>query len=401
MGNKNRARVTLHFQDGEPISAWESFKIRQRFTSAIDSFQFTVSNVPRTKRSSYLSRLSKGEIVSLEIDGKRQATAVIVSRRGKIGPGWTLEIDARGLLHAANEASVDPYYVQSLKADAPLRDVVFDVLEPFGFDEVTVDSTVDVQAISGKSLSGRAPPVPLDDLKLKDVKSQHGQSAYAFLASLFTRFGAALRTDRLGRLLLTVPDYDQSATYTVSQDHVLYAGDDLMLQPIEWEESNEGQFSFYVAEGKASNNAGATSASKPIGGVVVPGLEPTSGPYADVTLEPLRPGRHLYSSTAQPYKPRFWHDKKSRDKERCLSFARCMQAARGESGFSVRHAVDGFISRTGAIWTIDTVGRVVVADAEIDENMWLFETTKIQDRSGGQRTELVWIPLYALDLRAS
>lgn len=406
MPKDNRASIEMRFADGEPITAWESFSLRQNYLDPLDSLSFSVANVLPVQRDKYLRLLRKGEEVTLWCDGAQQATAVITTVTGSISRdgGWRLQLECESTLHAAYNGSVDPYYSKNLKEDTPVVDVVLEVLAPYGFTSVVSDTSADVAAVSGKSIFGRKTPVPLTEAKLKDYQSpqQGNVSAYQWCASLFTRFGLVLRTNRKGELLLGAPDFEQPAVYTVEHDQKRFYGGDQMLAP-QWRDTNQNQFSHIVVRGEKADSPGATSASPPLGGVKVPGYTiPADTPFKNAVYEDLREGRHNYrGGTRHPYKPKFWLDKKGRDQERCLSFARSMAAARGQSGFEVTCSVDGLISKTGRVWAVDTVGRVVIAPLELDESMYLIETTKKADRAGGQMTMLKWVPLYSLDLRST
>lgn len=405
MPTDNSASVEMRFADGEPITAWQQFSLRQNYLDPIDRFRFTVANVLPVQRDEYLRKLRKGQQVTLWIDGNQQATSVITTVTGKVdrGGGWSLSIDAESTLHAAYEGSVDPYYSKNLETDTPLSDVILEVMAPYGFTSLVNDTSGDVAAVSGKSISGRQTPVPLTEAKLKDFQSpqQGNQSAYQWCSSLFTRFGLVLRTNRKGELILGAPDFAQPAVYTVEHDRKRFYGG-VSLVTMSWRDTNSGQFSHIVVRGEKADQPGATSAAPPIGGVRAFGYTPEAGtPFADAVYEELREGRHSYASADHPYKPKFWLDKKGRDQERCLSFARSMAAARGKSGFEVDCTVDGLISKTGRVWTVDTVGRVVIAPLELDESMYLLETTKSGTRGGGQTTSMKWVPLYSLDLRST
>jgi len=55
------------------------------------------------------------------------------------------------------------------------------------------------------------------------------------------------------------------------------------------------------------------------------------------------------------------------------------------------------VSRSGGrIWTPDTVARIQFDDLAIHDPMWLLETVKSGNRSGGQQTALTFIPLHSL-----
>lgn len=69
-----------------------------------------------------------------------------------------------------------------------------------------------------------------------------------------------------------------------------------------------------------------------------------------------------------------------------------------ERGWSFSCMVDGLVSQTGRIWTVDTVASVFCADYEIDEPLWIFEVVRRGARDGGQTTSMKLLPLNALQL---
>jgi prophage tail gpP-like protein len=388
--------VELRFASGDPITAWESFTLRQNYTDPLGSFSFQVAP-PKPKRDSYRDRLVKGETVSVLIDGAKQATAIITGREQNLDRnGYTLSIEAKGMLATAYEASVDPAIAESFQADTPVSDVILSILGDFGFDSIVADATADVEAITGKSLSGRADPVTLTDLKHKDLQAHHGESPYSICSRILSRLGLVLRTNHEGRLLVGSPDYGQNEAYTLTQGKG--AGDRMLSDDgIRERDTNDGQHSETIVEGKAPAGEGETSASTPIGGVTVAGVvRPDDIPFGDAGTTQLPAGRHTY---AGPWKPRYFKDKKARDVERCESVATLIHGSHARRAYALTCAVDGLISRSGkAVWAVDTVARVLCDAFGISEKMWILETTQMASRKGGQKTRLTLIPLNSLVL---
>lgn len=402
MTERAHATVELRFDDGDKISAWESFTLRDSYVDPLGSFEFTVSP-PKHKRAEYRDRLQKGEEVTIAVNGAQQARCLIDTVEQELGDdGYSMAIECRSLLAPAYEASVDPYVAQSFTADTPMRQTILEILGPFGFDEITTDTTADVTTISGKSLSGRKDPVTLDKLTHRDVAAQQNEAAYQLCARLVTRLGLMLRVNHDGKLLLGSPDYDQASSYTIVQEvGQVHRGDRILRAPaIQTHDTNEGQYSEVLVAGKTADHKGQTGASQPIGGVYLDDItRPSAAPFGSATLRKLTRGRHSYRG---PWKPKYYLDKKSRDAERCTNFSELMQGVRASRAFYLRHAVDGLLSASGGrIWAVDTVGRVIAEDFGIDQNMWLLERVMRQDRRGGQTTVLTWLPLGALRLGES
>lgn len=400
MTKATRALVELTFGDGEVIRDWLEYTFRQNYLDALGSFSLTTAPTPAL-RNDRRERLKKGEIVTLSINGAPQATVVIETAEQVIDEhGYAIAVECKSTLASSTApGTVDPYIAKEFTADTPIADVVLEVMRPFGFSVIRTDASANVTAISGKSLTGRKDPPVLSTLKHRDVKSDSGQSAYGFVSPLFMRLGLSLRVNAKGELLLGSPDYDQSTAYVVVESLGQgISGDRMLREPaIVIRDTNEGQYSEQIVTGKLPDNRGTRTATQAIAGVRVPGItRPTGAPFDYVTFDTRKPGRHLYSG---PWRPNFRIDKRSRDQDRCNEMAHLIHGARSSQAFTVKHSVDGLISSSGRrVWAVDTVGRVIVAHAEIDESMWLMEIVQTMNRRKAQETSLTWIPLGALVL---
>lgn len=410
MSSATRGKVELLCADGSVLSCWLTFALRQSFVDPLGSFSFTASPV-LSQRQHYRSLLAKGERVQLTINGARQATALITTVDEEIGEdGYMLSVEAKSPLCTPYEGAVNPFMSRLFTADTPMVNVVLDVLGDYGFSLVHADTEADVTAISGKSLSGRAPPVVLTELEHKDVQAAQGETAYAFCARLFSRVGLILRCDNAGDLLLGAPDYGQRPAYSLVQERSgTRSGDRMLRSPsISIRSTNDGQHSEIIVLGKAPDARGQTNVSMPVAGVAIEGATGLSGgkanrpagcPFETAKLKVLESGRHTYYSTAAPFKPRYYTDKRSRDVAWAQSFAEIMHGAQALNAWQLRCSVDGLISLSGGrVWAVDTVGHVYCEDLEVDDDLWLLETVKTGSRQGGQMTKLTWIPLNSLRL---
>lgn len=400
MSARNRVPIVLKFNDGSKLSAWTRFQWRDDFTDPLGSLDVE-TRPPVAQRARYRQLLAKGRLVALYLNDVRQATMLIVGNPRRIGAGYTISAQCKGVLATAYEGSADPYLAQSFDADTKVSSAVLAALEAYGFDTISVAAAANVSAMTGKGLSGQAPNANIDELKHKDVQVQPNETAYAFAARMFTRLGLLLHNDVNGLLLLRKPDYDQKPCATlVSPGTANVSGDRFLAEPeLMIDDTNEGQFSEVVVIGKEPDKAGQKSATAPTTGIAIEGSSrPPGAPFENVALTTIPAGRHTYRSEGgAAYKPKFRFDKKARDKKWALNMATIMHGARSSQAFQVHGTVDGFLSTTGCIWTSGTVVRVVIAEEEIDESMFVLANTKTAGEQG-QRTELTLIPLGSLVL---
>ncbi len=243
-----------------------------------------------------------------------------------------------------------------------------------------------MDAITGKPRGKKGAKVSLTPLKLKDAQAQEGEAAYEFCARHVTRNALCLRMGADGAVLVTHPDYVQEPAYTVVQDFDgSVRGGDRFLDGVEITDTNEDQYSECTVRGAAIDSDTETQTTKVSGKVLATDLNPT---------------RPAYSSpiAATAFKPLNRRDKSSRDEARSRSTAKLALGLRAKSAFTVVGEVDGFVSKTGRVWQVDTVAYVVIPMAGLDEPMWISGRTFIQDRNGGQRTRLTLIPLNSLVL---
>jgi prophage tail gpP-like protein len=148
-------------------------------------------------------------------------------------------------------------------------------------------------------------------------------------------------------------------------------------------DTNEGQFSACTAAGARVDSVGAVRAGRPFG----------------LTASSELGARAPYQSTeALAYKPRFVRDTSCRDAARAKRVSKLVLGLAAEKAYEIRGTVQGLVSREGIPWTVDTLGRVYVEALGVDDTMWLSERTMTYSATGGQTTELVWLPKGAFTL---
>lgn len=400
MTAENRASIEMRFGDGVVFRAWDQVKLRDSFTDPLGSLEFA-AQPPRNLWPLYDEHLQKGELVAVLVNGAPQGNHLIQTRDKRIGKnGVEWQIECQSVLCTAYEGGADPNYALSTKTDTTVTTAVNDILRPyFGAQtEVHANAEDDVVARMGKKLKGAATGIDVEALKHQDCQVHENETAYGVIDRIINRLGLIVRVDVAGRILLCRPLYDTPARYTVVQDFQMTRKGDRFLDdpPIEVHDTNSGQFSECVVRGQRADRGEQTQAAQPIGRVGADVALPDGVPFAKVPRALLEPGRHNYRSDVAPYKPKFYKDKKARDVERSRSLARMILGFKCKEAFYVSGTVDGWLSREGHVWTVNTMARVVVEADKIDEDMLLLERTLMMDRSGGQRTYLKFIPKGSL-----
>jgi len=395
--------VELRFTTGDPITAWRSFSWQDSFIDPLGSLDVEIHPLPTQRLTTYYRELlAKGGLVHLRIDGAPQCTMLITTYSERIDADGGCEMSAKckSVLATAYEGDVDPYIAKSFKASTPVSYAVLQALSHYGFEELTANASENLSAMTGKGLSGQAADVLVDALKHEDIQANPGETAYAFCSRIFTRLGVVLRVAWDGKLLITRPDFAQAPAYTLIEGRANSTADANRMLTMSITDTNDGQYSEIVVVGKDADKTGKKQAVAPMVGFKVEGYDrPSSPPFEQVAFTDLPRGRHSYQSLrGASYKPKYVFDKKAADKKRATNMARVMMGARASQAYQLQCTVQGLTARTGRVWTVGTVARVVSGTAGINEPMWILEATKSADAQGGQRTELTLIPLDSLVL---
>jgi prophage tail gpP-like protein len=324
-----------------------------------------------------------------------------------------MDMDAKSVLAAATEGSANPQIFKKNQADIPVENLILEVLLPFGFDTIVSDNAGHAKVLSGKQIDTKVTAITAQELKTKDAAVQENETAYAYIARLVTRLGVILRVNFEGKLLLSAPNYDQDSLYTIVEGKSRETKGDRAISMV-LDETNRGQFSEYVVRGKGAESRGKKQTGQPIGGLQSSELtgrfateaEETQAsdafdsfsseqPFRNLQFDEIDSSQPLYTSRFQPYKPKFFLDKRSRDNDRCKSFCKLLSAKNSPQAFQITAVVDGIRSTSGAIWTVDTTCRVKSESLDIDEIFWILETN-MEVSKETQRTTVKLIPLRSL-----
>lgn len=379
----------MHFADGSDISAFQRVSLRETYTDPLSELTFETTP-PARLIADYRERLQKGELVTILVNGVNQGSYLIQTCNRKHGKqGTTFSLTCHTPLVTPYQANIEQTLTKKAPTDVPLTETILAALGPFGFQTVIADTAASVNTVSGKPIDGRAPAVSLPALKHNEAHPQQGETAYAYIARLITRLGCCLRMAPDGTLLVGKPDYEQAPAYTLIRTLSGRAGHgDYFVGDVDIQDTNDGQFSECQVRGQSLDSSAQTQSNLPVARVV------------ESLLHPARP--NYRSPIAAPYKPKIVKDKGSRDKATATSTAKLELGLHAQKAFYVSGMVDGFVSTTGRIWSVDTIAHVVVEQEAIDEDMWTYERTLTLSRGGGEgdgeHTHLKLLPKGALVL---
>ncbi len=381
------ARVQLAFTDGSTLNEWQAVSLRDSFADPIGEFR--LSSAPVTAGgvlAYYRSKLRKGELVAVRVNDVPQFVGLIQTVEKTVGDGG-VSFEVTGgtpLLTPYEGAAVeDPNdYTKELSFksenhDVEVRDIVLRAMRPYGFTELVGDDGSHVDLTSGKKRKKKAKKLTIDGLTQREAIAHPGETAYQLCARVITRLGVCLKIRWDGVLYLTRPDYEQEISYTVGQTTNEKFGGDRFFGDIKIRDTNEGQFSEVCVRGQAPDDADATLASRPV---------------AVVRSDAINADRPPYRSDVATYKPKVIKDKSARDRSRSESTSKLALGLAASNAFTVSGTVGGWVSKSGRIWTTNTLARVVVEKDEIDETMFLLSRTLVQDADGGQFTQLTFAP---------
>jgi prophage tail gpP-like protein len=381
------SRVQLAFSDGSTLAEWQNVSLRDTFADPIGEFR--LSSAPITAGgvlAFYRERLQKGELVALKIDDVPQFVGLIRTVKTTVSDaGTVLEISGGTPLITPYEGAAveDPndftkeLSFHSENHDVVVRDLVLRVMRPYGFSELVGDDGEHVDLTCGKKRRKKAKPLTIEQLTQRDAIAHPGETAYGLLARVITRLGVCLKVRWDGVLYLTRPDYEQEIAYTIGQTQNERFDGDRFFGSIEVNDTNDGQHSEICVRGQAPENPDATSTSRPV---------------SSVRSSVINADRPPYRSPIAAFKPKIIKDKSARDRSRAESTAKLALGLAASNAFTLSGTVGGWTSKTGRIWTVDTLARVVVEQLQIDETMFLLSRTFVQDADGGQFAQLTFVP---------
>jgi hypothetical protein len=382
MAQGKRANVRMQFGDGSHLDEWLSLSLRDTYTDPLGDLKFDAAP-SRQRISEYREKLRKGDLVTVFVNNVNQGGYIIQTVETSIDQqtGVTFSVSCNTPLITPYQGHVKHPLSFKSQTYAPVQRVISDALAPFGFQDIIGDVASNVSALTGIPIGGGKKAITVDALKADQATAQEGETAYQFCSRLVTRIGVALHMAYDGILLLTVPDYSQSAAYTLVQSADPNVAGDRFIGRIRITDTNDNQFSECRVRGQQSDKAGTTQTAKP---------------SATVKAADVLPARSAYRSHAAAYKPLDIVDKNATSIERCQSVAKLALGIRAKEAFVIEGEVSGFVSTTGRVWTTNTIVNVRIDAIGFREPMFILERVLTRSREGGDVCRLRMIPVGAL-----
>lgn len=366
--------------DSLTLKEFTSVRLKENYTNPLGEYHFEIAP-GKAAMGLYRNKVVKGSTLTIHVNGIQQATAIVDTITWNVGKGGvTCSIDATNLLGPVYETPVEPGLTFKSKSDSPIVDTVLAAMKDFdGLDTLYRDERGAVDAMmGGEGRSGtKAQKTSLDKVQDQELTAQPNERIYEFLARVFTRNGVVLRMAHDGGLLITAPDYIQKPAYKLIESQDLSVRGNRFVGDISETDTNDDQFSECIVRGARVDN---------------PETKTTAKPSGKVESSDLNASRPPYSSKRNPNKRMYVQDKHAKSPDRCRSVAKLALGLRAKDAYVISGTVRGFQSVEGFLWTVDTVADVQIESLDLKSELWVLERTFIQDRQGGERTELKLIP---------
>lgn len=370
--------VVMRFTDGTEIKAFDSFTLSERFLDPIDRFSCRL-RPGKDHFARYRDLTRKGELIGLNVAGHPQAAMMIETVTTTVSPsaGLVIDIQAVSTLKLLMEGYVSIADSKRLDADEPIIDLVSNVADDFGFDEVQADDDIaTLKSKTGKDTGAASKNG--SPKQYKTAQTSGSETAYSFLNRVLSRNNMMLRQHATGALIVTAPHYDGKALYCVREAGPGGPKGDVLEGDIVEQDSNEGQFSFVETNGVPGDDDGEKE---------------TGAPTERVESSAINSNRPPFRATGFiNYKPCYYKDDNAKDAKHAKNVSTLILGKAAERAYQIRCRVPALVSRDGIPWTVDTMCRVYIPTLGLDEEMWIAERVMKRDVSSGQMTELTLSP---------
>ena len=415
-----RAKATLSFAvSGDTIESWESIEWTESYMDPLGSLRVRLRPL-RKQVQDYFRQTVKGSPVKLFLDGAIQCKYLITTRQTTIGnEGVIIDIECKSVLVVPYEGSVNPNIAKKYGANVTISTVVQDALRDYGYKQlVATEESVDINIKAGgkvKNAVSKEQPVVVSKIKHKDIQPQPSETAYGFCSRIFSKYGLVLRASAFGELILSYPRYKDLSLYSIVAGPLknVPSDADRAMGDVKISETTDNLFSEVVVSGRKVQNKKTKRTNQPSFRLKVDYDSNNSKSIEgrpDIAYQNSLTGFlenkyfHYQSVPDYRYKPKFVFDKSSQDKDRCKNMAFMVMYMNTSKGFTLDVLLDGIRSKTGNIWTINTMCDVRVAlspeqttTESFQERMLVFKKT-VRIDSSGQSTALTLIPEFSLRL---
>ncbi len=375
----------------------KSYNIDSSYFVATDGWSFTVHD---EDEPALLRRVFKPlQPVKIYIDDALQVVGRIDKTEGT-GDGSALMVSGRDYIADLVDGSADP--AVRFKKGVDIGDAILQVTRVFGVVSIFAGFSLTRDLLTGKQpFVGEARD--FKEAKHDEFKVSYNQGAWQVIEKIAARHGFTIQpTQDRSSIALAEPQYGQPALYTL---HRTIDGLNTNVLTGKATRDYSKVPSFTIAQGRGGRGGGKISGLN----VFLPSFgedAPTVLGRIDevqrivfsedfrrplMVLDRLKPGFELPPNAGLLYRPMYYQDTDSRNRDQLERGARRMIAERMRDTLTYRCTVRGHSDpQSGAIYAQDTIANIKDEIEDVDEVLWLQERTLRNDGSGPE-TDLVFI----------
>jgi prophage tail gpP-like protein len=382
---------------GTFYEGFKSYRINSNYTTPTDAWSFVVYS--DDDAAGLRQRWRPWQPVRLYVSGACQVIGRIDRIKG-VGPGSAaLMVSGRDYLADLVDATMDPTF--QLSQEMNLGEAVLEICKPWGITGVLSDGGLTRNIRTGKQPT-RPAPEDLEQVKLEDFKAEENQGVMEFLNKLVSRHGFTIQPAGTRDTILVVrPQYDQPPLYDLSRPgNILEGTADRNYTEVPTVTLGRGR------AGGGKHQVGGTRSEFPTFSEGAPSRIGTLTEVLAITtadnniavtrekrFDPKRGDNTLYGYDPPIYKPLFFRDKDSRNGAQVERSVKRMLAEKLRDTLLYEVSARGHTeTKSGAIWSVDTIVRVDDGVEDVRENLWILERTLANDGTGdGPRTDMACV----------
>lgn len=418
--------------EGTIVSEFLEYSFNSHFLTPSDGWVFVIDSRARSRLAQggdlslfdALSSMKPGTLVELHLNGALQSTGYVDSievtadRQG----GLVYRLEGRDTVSAVVDTCADPTI--RLPEGRTLDDVIMDLFEPFGFEDISIDDranrelkTAAYRAKTRRSEAKGFGRKALKQYKVHQTRPYPREGVFEFASRLSQRFGLWIWPSPDGkRITVSTPDFEQDPEMAIFRSFDLSytskakggsagagGSTNVISGTVKFDISE--QPTYIVADSHTVNgdwgpgqikaimrNAAVRTASDK--------APPELKKYFDAGAVELKlPGEkdevtaipEANVMTAPRHKVLYLQDHESATQEHLEAFVRREMSLLQRKSLTAKYVVEGHGQETPVgwrSWQINTCVNVFDEAAGLDEVMWVMSRTFRKSREGGTTTEL-------------
>jgi len=405
-GEGQRLALEFEGEDG-PNRFWnqiESYRLESSFLVPTDRWEVVVYS--HTDPAFLRRRFRPWVPVILHINGQPQLRGRIETTEGVGDSGAQLRVSGYDYLYDLSSGGVDP----SLRFSDQMtcEQAILSILKPYGIAKIDGEGYDRARKLlTGKAnthvgkRSKKISDAKRRAIQLRGYKADYDEGASELANRVAARHGLMLQpsVDR-DTICLVSPDYDQEAHWTLRRSPA--DGGQVVTASAKRDWSQVPTVTIAVGRGgDAGNTIGGLRFEKGTFGEesLLPSLAKNAEiirivhgeGFDDPLTIPFRfnPKHAAPGNVGLVYRPMFFHDRDSRTQDHLEAVTRRMVSEKVRATLEYSCTVQGHADlKTGAVYGIDTIGRVLDGVEDVEEELWVTERTFYNDGNSGPMTDM-------------